>query len=214
MDLQIPSNWKILVSEDTINTALANLCSHIKRDFAEILVIIGILNGAAYFLVDLSRGLRKFGFSHQVNFVRVSSYKDCQTAVDKSEITGLSNDELYALKDKHVLLVDELYDTGRTLHDVITYLDHFHPRSIRTCVMFRKNKPNIKYDLPQYCGIDNLPDVWYVGYGLDDLGTKRELTTLYAVPKAEGLSQTPDDRLFENEELFNQILSRVKVIEN
>lgn len=212
----VSESWKLLVEKDTIDEALHNLSTQIIKEYApNEVILVGVLTGAAYFTIDLSRRL---SFNHQVNLLRVSSYHNSQTSSDKVEITGLSHKELNNLSNKHILVLDELYDSGRTLHEVVSYLKCFNPMSIKTCVMFRKAKKldddadKDKFDLPDYCGIDNLPDVWYVGYGLDDCGTKRQLTNLYAVPKLSGIPLTPDDSLFNDEEVYLQAIKQAQII--
>jgi len=60
--------------------------------------------------------------------------------------------------------------------------------------------------------IDNIPDVWLVGYGLDDCGTKRGFRNLYAVPKNSNIPSSPDDIIFDNEDLFNDKFNSIKII--
>lgn len=216
----VPSTWKLLLDQNTIQQALINLSTHINKDYSTgNLILLGVLTGAAYFTVDLSR---KLTVTHQVNFLRVSSYHDSQTASDTVNITGLSDKELDNLSTKHILILDELYDSGRTLHEVTSYLHQFNPLSIKTCVMFRKSKKSKDitilnetqplYSNPDYCGIDNLPDVWYVGYGLYDCGTKREWNDLYAVPKSFGIPTNSDDLLFDEPNVYTSLLNNSKVI--
>ena len=201
-------DWVVFLYKEDISHGLSRLARHIMQEYPKKyvsssgeqcnrdVVLVGILTGAVYFTVDLSRLL---GFDHSVSFVRSSSYHNNQTSSNVAEITGLSESELTNLCNKDVIVLDELYDSGRTLHEVISYLKVYNPASIKTGVMFRKRKEDVKFPPPDYCALDNLPDVWYVGYGLDDCGTKRELTALYAVPKATGVAKTPDDIILESD---------------
>jgi hypoxanthine phosphoribosyltransferase len=208
----ILSDWKCAVNSYNINKALNNLADHISFDYSnKTPVLIGILTGAVYFTVDLSR---KLSIDHTLNFIRASSYYNTQMASNNVEITGLSTIELENLKGKDILVIDELYDSGHTLHEIVSYLNQFNPLSIRTCVMFRKRKDlssQNNFKLPDYCGIDNLPDVWYVGYGLDDCGTKRELLDLYAVPKIKGIPLSPDDIIFQSPEELHKAFTSIQI---
>lgn len=168
------SNWEIIITKQTIKRALGSLANRIDKDYQDKqLILISVLSGAIYFTVDLSRHL---DINHSIDFIKVSSYGSGEIS-SKSEITCLVNKN--KISDKHVLIVDELYDSGHTLEVVTNFIKELNPLSIKTCVMFRKDKES-KYNQPDYCGIDNIPDRWLIGYGLDDNGTKRNLEDLYA----------------------------------
>lgn len=212
----VPEQWKIIIPEKIIHKALINLSETIANDYEnKELLLVGVLTGAAYFTVDLSRRLN---INHSINFIRSSSYKNSQISSDEVELTGLSEKDLSDLSHKHILVLDELYDSGRTLDEVVTYLKQFNPISINTCVMFRKHKKSsselISPHAPQYCGIDNLPDVWYVGYGLDDCETKRDYMNLYAVPKNSNIPLGPDDIIFNSDEHLNNMINNIIIHQN
>ena len=102
-----------------------------------------------------------------------------------------------------MILVDELLDNGHTMHTMMLHLMKTLsiPRTqITTCVLFEKHVAtrDKSFDA-EICGIPNLPNVWLVGYGLDDNGTKRGWTELIAVPKIPGIPKSPDDAIFDAE---------------
>lgn len=198
---ECPSEWRLILNHEEIKLGLINLAKRICEDYPKgEIILVGILTGAVYFTVDLSRRLN---IKHSVGFIKASSYGGNQISANVVEMSGLLGDELESIRNKHVIVLDELYDSGRTLHDIVSYLKEYEPISIKTCVMFRKNKENVKFAQPDYCGIDNLPDVWYVGYGLDDCGTKREYKELYAVPKSHGISRTNDDDILVSDDALS-----------
>lgn len=205
----VPNNWRLIVHHDDIEKALIVLALKITKEYLhKDVVLIGIFTGGAYFTIDLSR---KLGISHSVQFIQASSYKNEQKASNKVNIIGLSWEEMCNLSGKHIIMVDELYDSGHTLHEIVEYFRKFQPLSISTCVMFRKQKPLNQYAPPNYCGIDNMPDVWFVGYGLDDQGTKREYLNLWGVPKAKGIDHSPDDVIFESLEQYQKLQKQITI---
>lgn len=189
-EIVIPSGWKLVYTRDTIMDAVATVAAELDRDYAgKDLVLVAILSGAAYFMVDLSRAL---SIPHRVHYIQGSSYDGVQQG--DVHIALLTNKDVSSMKDKHILLVDELYDNGKTLHEVARRItDEVPVASIKSCVTFRKRKEINTYAPPDYCGIDNIPDVWYVGYGLDDDGDKRSWLNLWGVPKPHGMALSPDD---------------------
>lgn len=159
-------------------------------------VLVCILKGAAYFTVDLSRELEALGARHTIYFVEASSYRG-QEQQDTVDIMSQLVPE--KLAGKEIILIDELYDNGKTMHTIHTHLERlFTDTIITTCVMFKKRRPvdEYKYKLPDYTGME-VPNVWIVGYGLDDDGYGRGLVSLYAKPKPVGVDWTSDDwRIF------------------
>jgi hypoxanthine phosphoribosyltransferase len=188
----------------TIERAVERLGRKLSSDYEQKnLALVGILSGAAYFLVDLSRSL---SVPHTVHFIQAASYHGTSQD-ERISVHGLSPKEIEVLKDRDIVVVDELYDNGKTLHSIVTYLKEdlgIPEERIRTCVALRKKK-EVSYPSPDYCGVDDLPDVWYVGYGLDDNGTKRNLNSLFAIPKPPGFPVTEDEALFSNEEIYTRV---------
>ena len=114
---------------------------------------------------------------------------------------------------KKVILLDELYDNGTTLHLVKQKLLqelNKNEEDIFTCTLFikKKSEENNKYPPPDLFGIE-IPDVWVVGYGLDDCQEKRGWSHLYACPKIEGVPKTEDDQIFSSAEYHEQLLARL-----
>lgn len=153
---------KTLISEAKISERVAELAKAISAEYSagDGLVLVGVLKGAFIFLADLSRQL---SVSHHVEFIAVSSY-------GRRGATGgavrLVMDVRENIKDKHVLIVEDIVDTGHTLHYLVKLLNARQPASLRTCALVRKaSRAEVEVQL-DYLGFD-IPDAWVVGYGLD-----------------------------------------------
>ena len=150
----------VLVSADQIQQRIGDLALQISGDYetADSILIIGILRGAFIFLADLTRRL---SVPHSVDFMAVSSYgKDAS----HGEVRILM-DLREPVEGRHVLIVEDIVDSGRTLDYLHRLLEARQPASLRTCVMVRKKRPSLKAPI-DYLGFE-IPDVWVVGYGLD-----------------------------------------------
>lgn len=195
----IPKTWKELVPRNLINNAVEK-CANAARDrlAGHKVVIVCILKGAVYFHVDLSRVIT---LPHSSYFIEASSYK---SGTRQGEMEILSKIIPSKFQGKKILLIDELYDNGKTLHDVrqaIIEEAKVDPANIVTCTLFKKEKET-KYSPPDIYGMI-IPDVWVVGYGLDDQQEKRNLLDLWAVPKSDPELMTDGDRqVFGSQEAY------------
>jgi hypoxanthine phosphoribosyltransferase len=193
--------WKMLLSQETIDAMVAKLARYISTAAiaTKPLVIVAILKGAFIFCADLCK---KLTIPYKVYFLEASSYRG-QT---QGEVKFASEIVPEKLKGHHILLLDELFDNGHTMATMRrTLLQHeeleLDEKDITTCVLFQKNS-GTQLPLPDIVGFSNMPNVWYVGYGLDDNGEKRGWPHLFAVPKAADVPRTADDDLFEKPTLF------------
>ena len=151
-----------LVSAKSIQDRVSELAAQISEDYreAEELVLVGVLKGAFVFLADLARQL---AIPRTVEFIALSSYEK------GSESTGsvrLVMDIRENIEAKHVLVIEDIIDTGHTLHYLLELLEARRPASIRTCVLVRKQRTKAHEVNIDYLGFD-IPDEWVVGYGLD-----------------------------------------------
>ena len=153
---------KVLISEDDILRRVDELAAQISADYADKgeIVLIGVLKGAFILLADLSRRLT---VPRSIEFIAVSSYEDSNVP---SGAVRLVMDVRGSIEGKHVLIVEDIVDTGHTLHYLIEMLKSRGPASIKTCVMLHKEhstEVDVEID---YLGF-NIGDEWVVGYGLD-----------------------------------------------
>lgn len=159
---------RVLIDADSIRERVRELAAQIDQDYAgQQLLLIGILKGAFIFLADLARELQT---PHAVDFLAVSSYG--MTA--SSGAVRIILDLRTPIEGRHVLLVEDIVDTGNTLRYLQNTLISRRPASLRTCALSRKERPEAM-DVPiDYLGF-TIPDVWVVGYGLDYADTHRTL---------------------------------------
>ena len=163
-----PDLARILVPEETIQAHVKVLAHQISQDYAEVerLYLVGVLRGAFIFLADLARQLT---IPHSVDFMSVSSYG--KTAVSGEVRIVLDLREPIA--GQHVLIVEDIVDSGKTLSYLYNTLKGRQPASLKTCSLVRKRREHV--DVPvHYLGF-NIPDVWVVGYGLDYADQHRTL---------------------------------------
>ena len=157
----IPSSLaRILVPTAVLKNRVAELAQQISADYAQTdkLLLVGILRGAFIFMADLTRELK---IPHIVDFMALTSY-------GKSSVVGdvrILMDVREQIEGQHILIVEDIIDSGRTLDYLHRLLKEREPASVRTCVMVRKQRERLETPI-DYLGFE-IPDVWVVGYGLD-----------------------------------------------
>jgi hypoxanthine phosphoribosyltransferase len=158
MDEDISS---VMVSADAIQKRVAELGEAITSDYAsKELVLIWILNGALLFAADLIRNIK---LPVRVDCIRVSSYKRAMRPITEPVV---KHDIHLNIEGRSVLLVDDVFDTGKTLQRVVKELKALKPESIETCVLLDKKTNRTITAKPSYIGFE-IPDQFVVGYGLD-----------------------------------------------
>jgi hypoxanthine phosphoribosyltransferase len=164
-----PDLSRILVSETTIQHHVLQLAQQISADYADVprLYLVGVLKGAFIFLADLARQLT---IPHTVDFIAVSSYGHAGAV---SGAVRLVMDLREPIADEHVLIIEDIVDTGNTLHYLVETLKGRHPASLKTCALVRKQPSQSTFPV-DYLGFE-IPDVWVVGYGLDYADRHRTL---------------------------------------
>jgi len=172
-----PDIDRILITEDEIQNRVVEIAAEIDKDFQDVgqIVLIGILKGAFIFTADLSR---KLSVPHSVDFMSISSYGD---AAVSAGAVRLILDLRKPITNKHVIVVEDIVDSGNTMNYLHRTLMGRQPASLRTCTLFRKKRNSLDVPL-DYVGFD-LPDVWVVGYGLDYADTHRTLPYIAALKK-------------------------------
>lgn len=159
-----------LIGEAAILGRVDELAAEISNDYAESdnLVLIGVLKGAFIFLADLSRRLT---VPRTIEFIAVSSYEHGSR---RGGAVRLVMDVRESIEGRDVLIVEDIVDSGQTLHYLQVMLKSRRPRSIRTCALLHKphcSKDELEID---YVGFD-IGDEWVVGYGLDYADRDRTL---------------------------------------
>jgi hypoxanthine phosphoribosyltransferase len=166
----VSNNPEVLISEAAIRRRVDELAAQISADYADkgSLVLVGVLKGSFIFLADLSRRL---SIPRTIEFIAVSSY---EAGSVQSGAVRLVMDVRGNIEDKHVLIVEDIVDTGHTLHYLIGMLASHRPASVRTCALLHKaERAEVDVDI-DYTGF-TIADEWVVGYGLDYAEQNRTL---------------------------------------
>ena len=155
------SNLKCLISREEIDSAVKRLAADIKQDFHDKNpLVIGILKGSFVFLADLVRDL---DFPHEIEFVRLSSYGSGSTTA--GQLTMI-NDLHVSIEGRHVLVVEDIVDTGNSVAFLMKYLSGKKPASLKLCALTDKpsrRQVDVKIDYRGFI----VPNLFLVGYGLD-----------------------------------------------
>jgi len=160
-----PRQWRetiesVLISRAAIARRVRVLAEVIQRDFADREpVIVSVLNSTVMFVADL---LRHLTLPVRLDFLGMSSYRDATSP----GALRLTKDLGVDVRGRDVLLVDDILDTGQTLHHVAARLRRLRPRRLRICVLLEKQVPHKWRIRPHYTGF-RIPDCFVVGYGLD-----------------------------------------------
>jgi hypoxanthine phosphoribosyltransferase len=152
---------RILFHETTILQRLDELAARISKDYREReLTVIAVLNGSLIFMADL---LRRIPLPLKLDCLSVASYHG------KAQTTGeviFKQIALPDVMDRHILILDDILDSGHTLAAIREKLQTAQPRSIRICVLLSKKKPRARHVDADYVGFE-IEDEFVVGYGLD-----------------------------------------------
>jgi len=162
---RVPARWRqeverVLITDKQIARRIREMSRDVVRDFTgREMVVVSLLNGTVMFLADLIRNL---SLPLRLDFIGVSSYG---AGTESGELVFTKELRL-DVRERDVLLVDDILDTGKTLHRVLGKLRALKPRRIKTCVLLNKAARRIAQVQADYVGFD-IPDVFVVGYGLD-----------------------------------------------
>lgn len=161
-----------LLSAQRIADRLESLAEEINQFyFGKEILLISILDGAIIFTADLLRLLK---VPTQLDCLRISSYGNSITPESAPRITSSLKSDL---KGRHVLLVDDILDTGNTMKQATEEVSSLHPDTVRTCVFLDKPENRINGFEADWIGF-SIPNEFVVGYGLDYAGRFRELPYL------------------------------------
>jgi len=171
----------ILLSAERIQQRVAELARQIAIDYRgqPALTIVGILTGSLMFLADL---VRRLDLPLRIGLLQASSYRGETTTPGALRVAP---DIAPDVSGRHVLLLDDILDTGQTLHHVVGRIRALAPTSVRVAVLLRKEGRQVMPCEPDYCGF-TIPDVFVVGYGLDYNDEFRHLPYIAVLPAESG----------------------------
>lgn len=162
---------ELLIGRDEIGRRVKELAEEISRDY-ESPLMLGILNGAFIFMADLVREMK---IPVEIEFVRVKSYRGVNTTGKVEILMDVSD-----VKDKDVLIVEDIVDTGITMNFLVKRVMKRGASSVKVCTLLDKPSRRIVDVIPDYVGF-TIPDYFVVGYGLDYNGMYRELPEIYRI---------------------------------
>jgi hypoxanthine phosphoribosyltransferase len=170
---------KTLLTPDELHAGVDRLAGELDEFYGDKpLTIVGVLTGSIVLLADLIRRLK---MPLRVGLVQASSYRG--TAIDPGQLT-INFDLLPDVKGHHVLLVDDIFDTGKTLVKLIEEIHKHEPASVRCAVLLRKHGRKAVSHEPDYVGFE-IPNAFVVGYGLDYQDLYRNLPFLAVLEEHE-----------------------------
>jgi hypoxanthine phosphoribosyltransferase len=171
---------EILIPEDRIRDRIAELAREVADHYkGQPITIVGVLTGSLIFLADL---VRRLELKQRIALIQASSYRG---AVTRPGDLHVQSELLPDLRGRHILLLDDILDTGRTLAHLVDHLRALGPASLRVGVLVRKRGRQEVPLEPDFCGFE-IPDVFVVGYGLDYNDEYRHLPYLAVLPNPDG----------------------------
>jgi hypoxanthine phosphoribosyltransferase len=167
------SKLTMLYSHEQIATRVKELADTLSRDYTDKeLVVVGVLKGGAIFLADL---VRRLDLPLIFDFVTLSSYG---SGKDSSQQVRLTTDLHVSLEGAHLLVVDDIIDTGISAAFLCQYLEERRPASLKTCFLIDKSQRRQVEITPDYIGF-KLDRGFVVGYGMDYSEKYRNLPDIY-----------------------------------
>ncbi len=152
---------EILFSEDQLARRVSELAEQINRDYADKeILLVSVLRGSFVFMADLARKITR---PCRIDFMSVSSYGKGSTSSGQVQITKDLSEDISGL---HVIVVEDILDSGNTLSYLLRLLEQRHPASIRLCTLLDKPDRRKVEVAVHYSGF-TIPDAFVVGYGLD-----------------------------------------------
>lgn len=169
---------QVLLPAERIQQRVSELAQQIAIDYADRPVtIVGVLTGSLMFLADLVRHL---DLPLRIGLIQASSYRGATTTPGQLQV---SPELVPDVRGRHVLLLDDILDTGQTLAYLVRHLNKLGAVSLKTAVLLRKQGRQQVSIEPEYCGFD-IPNAFVVGYGLDYNDEYRHLPYIAVIPES------------------------------
>lgn len=168
---------RTLFDEEVVQTRVRELAQRIAADLPPTLLIVCVLKGAFVLTADLMRALGEYGVEPAVEFLRLSSYGNGKESSGEVLILGDVPDKV---QDRHILLVDDILDTGRSLEFARSLFLRRGVAAVSTCVLLDKPERRVVPLAADYTGF-RIEDLFVVGYGIDYAEQYRHLRWIGAV---------------------------------
>jgi hypoxanthine phosphoribosyltransferase len=178
--LKLAQPIEVLHDQHAIQRRVAEIGAQIQRDHeGKDLVLVGVLKGAFVFVADLARAI---DLPLSIDFVGLSSYGE---ATESSGVVKITSDLTRPIEGKHVVVVEDVIDTGLTMRYLLDNLSTRHPASVRICTLLHKpSRSRTKIPI-EYLGF-TIPDLFVVGYGLDEGERYRNLPFVGVLKPGKG----------------------------
>jgi hypoxanthine phosphoribosyltransferase len=166
--------FELFIPNARISEVVSEMAARISRDLAgRDVIFMGILNGAFMFAAEL---IKQITPDCQITFLKLASYAGTSSTGTVKRLIGINED----IKDKTVVILEDIVDTGITLENIIKQLKGYEPREIRVATLLLKPDAYLKDIKVDYVGI-KIPNDFVVGFGLDYKGYGRNLPDIYRV---------------------------------
>ncbi len=167
--------FKVSIPEERIQRVIIEIANRINEDYKgeDTPLFISILNGAFMFTADI---FKHINFNCEVSFLKFSSYEGTATTGKVKQLIGINEE----IKDRKVIVLEDIVDTGITLEQILEQLKSFEPANVKIATLLFKPdayKKDLKID---YIGLE-VPNEFIVGYGLDYDGLGRNLVDIYTL---------------------------------
>lgn len=172
----LDKEFEISMPEEIIQKRIAELGAELSNDYkGKKPVFLGILNGSFMFASDLFKNIT---IEAQITFLKLASYQGTTTTGAVKQLIGLNQD----IKDQHIIILEDIVDTGITLETIMRQLSGYQPKSVKIATLLFKPEA-YKKDLPiDYVGF-SIPNEFIIGYGLDYDGFARNYRDIYTLVK-------------------------------
>ena len=160
------------LSEEQIKNKIQEMAAGINGDYAgKRPLFIAILNGSFMFAADLFKAVT---IDAEICFIKLASYKGTKSSGQVITAIGLDTD----LIDRHVIILEDIVDTGKTLSEFLPQLQHHHPASLKIAALLHKPEATVYPIKVDYLGF-SIPNKFVLGYGLDYDGLGRNIKEIY-----------------------------------
>ncbi|MEM6965211.1 MAG: hypoxanthine phosphoribosyltransferase [Bacteroidota bacterium] len=164
--------FELMISEEEVQRRVAEMGKLLEEKYRDKNpLFLGVLNGSFVFTADLTRA---FGGVCEVSFIKLSSYSGLASTGTVATVIGLTVD----VENRHVIIVEDIIDTGKTMHEFLPTLQKMNPASVAFATFLLKPEA-VQYDFPiDYIGFE-IPNKFVVGYGMDYNEQARNLRGIY-----------------------------------
>lgn len=170
----LDKEFEIYLTEEKILTEVKRVADQINKDFeGEEPIFMGILNGSFMFASDLYKDIT---LDSQITFLKLASYEGTTSSGKIKRLIGINED----IKDKTVIVIEDIVDTGNTLDSIIKQLRGYEPKEIKLVTLLYKPDAYTK-DFPIDYKCFDIPNDFILGYGLDYDGYARNLRNIYKI---------------------------------